>query len=235
MKVGDIVNNREILSFVEGYNRHKKVNVKCLICGECYSIFVQSFKNNKCLCTNKLNIIGKKFKSNCGVDFLVECEIEPRNKKRMYSIIFDEINGVKYKNKADSNSIFSGRVRNKYAPTLYGVGYLGEYDRKDYRMEYDIWRNMICRCYGNYYSRRHYKGTTVDERWHSFTNFVKDMPNIDGYDFNKIKNKELHLDKDLKSTSKIYSLSNCTFLSQIENNRLIFKNKKDNLIKGDKV
>lgn len=86
---------------------------------------------------------------------------------------------------------------------------------------YQTWKNMIVRCYSDNLHKRKptYIGCTVCDRWLILSNFVKDLPNIDGYDKENFLCGKLQLDKDIKSngTNKEYSLKNCIFVSALEN------------------
>ena len=74
----------------------------------------------------------------------------------------------------------SGGVKNPYDRTVYGVGYIGvgKYKpsiNKKNTQEYDLWKNMLERCYCE--KRRHraktYINCEVCEEWHNFQNFAK--------------------------------------------------------------
>lgn len=85
------------------------------------------------------------------------------------------------------------------------------------------WYNLIARCNNPNHPR--YKdygaaGVRVDERWMSKENFLKDAPNLPGYDEKRLLSGDLHLDKDIRIVgNKTYSKDTCSFVSQEDNNR----------------
>jgi hypothetical protein len=86
---------------------------------------------------------------------------------------------------------------------------------------YCVWRNMIQRCYSKEFlkKRTSYKGCTVCEEWHKYSNFKKwyDENVPEGYD----------IDKDLSQCGKrgiLYSPETCVALPS-ELNTLIVKNR----------
>ena len=96
------------------------------------------------------------------------------------------------------------------------------------KMVYRKWRHMLVRCYNKEFHKKQpsYKDCTVCERWLTFSNFIEDVPNIDGYDEEKFLNGELELDKDKKKDeNKHYIVKYCTWLSSPENKSLANKGK----------
>ena len=81
---------------------------------------------------------------------------------------------------------------------------------------YDVWRNMLSRCYNKKYQEKQssYIGCDVCEEWKYFSNFKK------WFDVHYIKG--FALDKDiLIQGNKIYSPLTCLFIPQYINNLLI--------------
>lgn len=118
-------------------------------------------------------------------------------------------------------NIKTGKFEDYREPTVYGVGYLGSPIRipernsnSSIRRVYDLWANMLKRCYGGYPSS--YVGCTVDKRWHNFTTFLNTIIDVDGYEFWE-KNPYMHLDKDIKGNGKVYSKDTCMFVTATEN------------------
>lgn len=107
--------------------------------------------------------------------------------------------------------IKSGIIKNPFAPSVYGVGYIGvgefsviENGKKT--QEYGIWHAMIQRCYDDKFQERNpaYKGCTVSSDWLNFQIFAK------WYTSQEYSNKGYQIDKDiLKHGNKIYSKDNC--------------------------
>ena len=86
---------------------------------------------------------------------------------------------------------------------------------------YEKWKHMLQREYSEKLKQKYktYKDCTVCERWLLLSNFVEDLPKIEGYDEEKFINGELELDKDIKSNgvNKEYNLDNCMLVSHVEN------------------
>ncbi|BCK59832.1 putative HTH homing endonuclease [Staphylococcus phage vB_SauH_DELF3] len=80
---------------------------------------------------------------------------------------------------------------------------------------------MIDRCYNPKCKEYKYYGLLgriVDERWHSFDNFLKEIELIDGCSFERDKAGELILAKDIKERgNKVYSLDKCKLHTREEN------------------
>lgn len=116
--------------------------------------------------------------------------------------------------------ILAGKIKNPYHPIIYGVGYLGDgiYSKKIHSRIYNVWINMLNRCYGE---TRHYKypsyiGCSVDPLWHNFQTFCSDYLNMIG---NNITSR---LDKDiLFKNNKIYSKDTCILVNHKINCLLI--------------
>ena len=99
------------------------------------------------------------------------------------------------------------------------------------RIVYRKWERMLYRCYNEEYHKtkkgKNYIGCTVCERWLTLSNFVEDVPKIEGYDREKFLNGELELDKDKKNNTdeKHYCFNFCTWLSKPENHGLAWDGK----------
>lgn len=109
-----------------------------------------------------------------------------------------------------------GEIKNPYDKIIYGVACLG-IPRKSYDTHmYNIWHNMLTRCFNPDYEHYEYyggAGVTVCERWRVFEYFLEDAYNIpngehafeDGW----------QLDKDLLQGSykiKLYSPETCIWI-----------------------
>lgn len=103
----------------------------------------------------------------------------------------------------------------------YGWTVENEWNKRVYRK----WERMLYRCYNEEFHKtkngKCYIGCTVCERWLILSNFVNDVPLIDGYDKEKFLNRELVLDKDIKSggTNKQYIIEECSLTTQEENTK----------------
>jgi hypothetical protein len=109
-----------------------------------------------------------------------------------------------------------GTIKNPYDKSIYGFGYMSEGDYQSSENGkvmpyYNVWKNMLQRCYDNKHSIKYptYKDVTVCEDWHNFQNFAA------WYERNyyKIDGERMELDKDiLVKGNKIYSPETCIFV-----------------------
>ena len=110
-----------------------------------------------------------------------------------------------------ADQVDNGTVFDRYFPTVYGVGYLGEYSTLDKdgntTKEYTAWRCMLERCYGNK-ELEAYKYCIVSEEFHN-ASYFKDW-------YNKqvgAHREDFHIDKDiLSSDCKIYAEDTCVLV-----------------------
>lgn len=114
-----------------------------------------------------------------------------------------------------AGNIKNGTVRDKLAPSIYGVGFegVGKYSFKNNEKAAAVFLDMLGRCYNKNCQENHptYIGCTVIKVWHNFQVFCE------WFEDNYIKG--CHLDKDLLvEGNKIYSNENCLFVKQILNN-----------------
>lgn len=115
--------------------------------------------------------------------------------------------------------IRDGCVKDVYAPSVCGVGYLGEgvakvRENKLKTKVYEVWTDMIKRCYNDTFTKKNpnYAGVTVCPEWHNFNTF--------SLWFNDNYKEGYHLDKDIGSrgfVDKVYSPTTCRFISQYDN------------------
>lgn len=118
-----------------------------------------------------------------------------------------------------------GTIRCPYEPRVHGIGYLGEgrymasVNRKNTKT-YEMWENMLKRCYGDNRSKRNesYHDCVVDVEWHNFQNFAK------WYEENyyEVAGQKMCLDKDIKyKGNRVYSSKNCLIVPERIN--ILFK------------
>lgn len=103
---------------------------------------------------------------------------------------------------------------------------MGDSSIKGHEKEHLVWTHMIDRCY-NINNKKDYPsygkiGVTVCERWHNFSNFLHDVPLVEGYNKELFQQRKLTLDKDIKQldiphSKRIYSLETCKFVTIEEN------------------
>lgn len=134
-----------------------------------------------------------------------------------------------YKTQTTWDNFKKGLVRNPYDKTVYGVGYLGEGEHKTKEnrkmtKKYDIWTNMLRRCYSGEFPN--YKDVIVCDEWHNFQVF-SEWYNTNFYEVDK---ERTVLDKDiLIKNNKIYSPDTCIFVPQRINSLFA----KPNLLRCD--
>lgn len=111
------------------------------------------------------------------------------------------------------NQFKLGTLKCPYEPRVHGVGYLGvgkykvSVNRKNTKC-YEMWENMLKRCYSNNRGKRSksYEDCFVCEEWHNFQNFAK------WYEENyyEVEGQKMCLDKDIKyKNNKVYSKETC--------------------------
>ncbi len=109
-----------------------------------------------------------------------------------------------------------GRVKDVFAPTVEGVGYLGTTRQVTRTSAYRCWYHMLTRCYNEKYhsTRETYTDCTVEASWLNFCNFEKWFSEnyIEGY----------HLDKDLLiQGNRLYCEKACSFIPAYINTLII--------------
>ena len=125
-------------------------------------------------------------------------------------------------------NIRNGCVKDRYLPSVYGVGVLGtKYPSSESRRntkEYKLWQSMLERCYSDInvcdVSKKKYPtyiGCEVSGRFKSYEYFYEWCHKQIGFG-----NEGWHLDKDLLvKGNKVYSETTCVFLPQEINTLLI--------------
>ena len=134
-----------------------------------------------------------------------------------------------YEVKTSYRCFLSGAVKCPYDKIVYGNGFIGvgKYKSKEgnsMTKQYQIWKDMLRRCYDDKFHKKHptYKDCEVCDEWLNFQNFAK------WYDKNyyKIENEQMHLDKDiLIKGNKIYSPETCVIVPQVINDLFVKNNK----------
>ena len=113
----------------------------------------------------------------------------------------------------DPRNVRKGTVKDRYAPTIYNIGVVGEkYPIKldgKVAKEYSTWRNMLARCSNLQYKNfKTYKDCEVSENFKSYEHFYEWCYKQIGYNLDNFE-----LDKDLLSKgNKLYSEHTCVFL-----------------------
>lgn len=116
------------------------------------------------------------------------------------------------------SQIRNGNIKDPFAVSVWGVGYIGTTDTKGHRKLLKVWNRMLERCYSEKHTQYHNyggKGVFVDKRWHNFSNFKKDVEKLENYYLYKEYPKEYSLDKDFYK-SNYYSKDTCKWASNKE-------------------
>ncbi|MEG2707461.1 MAG: AP2 domain-containing protein [Erysipelotrichaceae bacterium] len=123
-----------------------------------------------------------------------------------------------------TSCILSGEIRDRYFPSVHGVGVVGEEPSRDNNgnklKEYLLWNHMIARCYGEISKLKSpsYQDCTVSDNFKHYPFFKDWCSKQIGF-----RNKGWQLDKDiLVKGNKIYSEDTCAFVPQ-EINSLFIK------------
>ncbi|MBQ0111530.1 MAG: thymidylate synthase [Bacteroidales bacterium] len=203
--------------------------------GEVYGSFWRFWRN-----FNSKNVVKIKRASDAYSDWVqpvsdfippIECDL---NTEEMWAVHCD-ISGKNRRYTFQTSRGFIGEISRPnwrlltsvalvdgYAKNVCGVGYLGNIKGDYERTTYNLWRNMIVRCYDKKHpSYKLYgaKGVTVSPIWHSFEMFCKTLHKVKFYDCWKNNHKDFSLDKDFLG-SNVYSPSTCMFLPNSLNSAL---------------
>ena len=167
-------------------------------------------------------IIGTVYTSNAYGDYEIIDDIGMINNKHMVRVKFKNTN---YEYNVSKYNAENGIVKDPYCITVYGVGYLGEYDGYYADILYPTWNNMLSRCYNiNNPAYCNYGGIgiRVSNEWLCFATFAYDAQNLQGFEL-KLANRDMYeLDKDylqknVPHNQKIYSKSTCIWISKYDN------------------
>lgn len=136
-----------------------------------------------------------------------------------------------YETKAEMGQIRKGSVKDKLAPSVYGVGVLGEYPTRvnggGYVKEYTLWKGVLQRCYDAKFQEKckTYIGATISNNFKNYQYFKEWCNSQVGFD-----QEGWQLDKDiLVKGNKHYSEDMCCFVPKEVN--ILFT--KRNLNRGD--
>ena len=158
-----------------------------------------------------MKYVGEIFKTkNCG-NLLVTKYI---NYENVYVRFID----TGYETVARIDHIRDGSVRDKYLPTVYGIGVLGDEIAKvngEHTSEYKRWSSMLMRCYDDKFHSRFqtYVGCSVSENFKFFSYFKEWSNKQIGANALDDKGNPFALDKDiLVKGNKIYSEDTCCFV-----------------------
>ena len=160
---------------------------------------------------NYKDCIGKVCKSKLSGDF----KIVKYNDNRNVEIQFLKTG---YETVTRLGNIKNGKVKDRYLPSVYGVGILGtKYPSKVNGVltkEYELWKNMLERCYSDTYQKKQptYEGCEVSDNFKSYEYFYEWCHSQIGFG-NDGNGSPFQLDKDLLvKGNKVYSEDSCIFI-----------------------
>ena len=129
---------------------------------------------------------------------------------------------------AQLGHIRNGKVKDRYSPSVFGVGITGtKYPPSEGGRNtkwYALWCHMLERCYSDIYKKKRptYEGCEVSENFKYYEYFYEWCQSQVGFG-----NLDWHLDKDLLvKGNKVYSENTCVFIPQEVNSLLI---KRENM------
>lgn len=128
-----------------------------------------------------------------------------------------------------------GTIINHFAPTILGIGIVGDkyptVINSRHTIEYQMWSNMIKRCYDEKHRMKNmtYKDVVVCEEWKRYDKFYEWVIGQENY--NTIKGvSRFSIDKDIiEKGNRIYHPDKCTLVPPRVNNLFI----KSNAIRGN--
>lgn len=234
----------EDLQQMEGYSEWLNDSSYHLNC------FIKSGRNhdivmdlNNTILTNKASVKGKYIEldyskiyyNSENEPYRIIAE-EPTEKtktgtNRYVTIQFLNTNSIKHH--VQLSHAYRGLVKDNYSKKLFNNnGCIGNAKSRDpltgkVLKSYEMWRNMMMRCYDNNnvgYNTYGGSGVTVCERWKTYEYFEKDLMYLDGYHEwkHQTKDNKYHMDKDLLQydklpSEKIYSPFTCALIPAIDN------------------
>ena len=159
---------------------------------------------------------GKVFKSKLSGDFKILKYNDSRN------VVIQFLN-TGFKAVVELGSIRKGEVKDRYSPSVYGVGITGaRYPTKVngvHTKEYKLWQNMLQRCYSDTFQKKQptYEGCEVSDNFKSYEYFYEWCHKQIGFGV-----EGFELDKDLLvKGNKVYSENTCVFIPTEINSVLI--------------
>ena len=165
--------------------------------------------------------VGKVFKSKSSGDFKVVKYSDSGHVEIQFL-------NTGYETVVQSGHIKSGGVKDRYSPSVYGVGITGTkhptYEGGVQTKEYVLWNGMLERCYSTIFKKKcpTYEGCEVSDNFKSYEYFYEWCNNQIGFG-----NEGWHLDKDLLiKSNKVYSENSCIFIPSEINLVLVKSDKK---------
>lgn len=160
------------------------------------------------------DIVGTRRTNNDGHSFVVIQKIVSTGAKNSKYLIEFEKTGSQVE--VLRPNLRRGQVSDPHTKTVFGEGCIGVYNEHPtyYTQAYNLWYNMMKRCYDTTYPEYQLyggDGVFVCQQWRCFSNFLRDIHNIPFFNNWAEQPSEYDLDKDYY-VGKCYSPSTCIFL-----------------------
>lgn len=172
---------------------------------------------------HQLNRLGEKLIMNDGN----ECEIIQYNSRRDITVKFKS----GYEKKTQYSTFINRQIKDKYSPTVYGVGIIGDKypTRQDgkHTLEYNRWHSMLQRGYEEKYNNKHpsYKDVYVSKEFLSYTTFYEWFHSQENLKVLIDNHISFDVDKDiLFKGNKVYSVDTCVLVPERVNNLFVKNN-----------
>ena len=166
---------------------------------------------------NPINVGDVRQSKNYGQFIVLEKLPGKKSKVRFITTGYE---AILYNCQIRTNEVKDLLLPSVYSVGYYGTGYTEQFDKTTVQSIWQVWRDMIKRCYDQKTQeyRPSYTGCSVDPRWHNFQNFAK------FYIEHPHREVGWQLDKDLLlKGNKLYSPETCVFLPR-ELNGIIIRN-----------
>lgn len=164
--------------------------------------------------TNGDDLVGLQELNNEGDEFRVVKKLDTTGgKNSRYLVQFKETNSVTECNRPN---LRRGQVRDPYKKIVCGQGCIGIYKErpKYYTAAYNLWYNMMRRCYDPSITEYYLYGANgifVDREWRCFSNFIRDIHQLPWFSKWREQPNKFDLDKDYYGAN-CYSKNTCIFL-----------------------
>ena len=160
---------------------------------------------------NYKDCVGKVCKSKSSGDFKIIKYNDSRN-------VVIQFLKTGFETVARFDRIKSGKAKDPYVPSVYGVGITGTKYQPTINgvntKEYALWQSMLRRCYSDAYKKKHptYEGCEVSDNFKSYEYFYEWCNKQIGFG-NDGNGNPFHLDKDLLiKGNKVYDENTCIFI-----------------------
>ena len=173
---------------------------------------------------NKLEYEGLTFETKNNGSLII---LEYRN----YEDVLVKFVDTGYETVTYMSCILNGKVKDKFKPSVYGVGVIGDEvctTNSGKTKEYKLWSSMLQRCYDGALKQIYpsYQDCTTSESFNYLWKFKEWCVDQIGFNSKDNNGKDFALDKDiLIKGNKIYSEDTCCFVPY-EINNLLSSNRK---------